>query len=67
MLQERASEESREAGSFRSLLGARTQEYIEEVLSPYFGSLMTFVKDAESRIERGQADSMKTQDSKNLT
>ncbi|XP_071821891.1 vacuolar protein sorting-associated protein 52 homolog [Apostichopus japonicus] len=62
VISERASEESREAGSFRSLLGARTQEYIEEVLSPYFGSLMTFVKDAESRIERGQADSMKTQD-----
>lgn len=62
--QERASEDSREASSFRDLLEARTQEYIEEVLSPYFGSLTTFVKDAESRIERGQADSMKQQDSK---
>ncbi|XP_041480934.1 vacuolar protein sorting-associated protein 52 homolog [Lytechinus variegatus] len=62
VITECTSEDSREAESFRQLLDARTQEFIEEVLAPHFGGMMSFVKDAENRIERGQADHLKTQE-----
>ena len=62
--QERTAEDSRESDSFRQLLEARTHEFVEEVLMPHFGAMMMFVKDAESRLERGQADMMKNQDRK---
>ncbi|XP_071948062.1 vacuolar protein sorting-associated protein 52 homolog [Antedon mediterranea] len=62
VITERTSEDSREGESFRKLLQERTQEFIEEVLSPYFGGMMTFVKEAESAVEKGQADQMKYQE-----
>ncbi|XP_030853264.1 vacuolar protein sorting-associated protein 52 homolog isoform X2 [Strongylocentrotus purpuratus] len=62
VITECTSEDSREAESFRQLLDARTQEFIEEVLAPHFGGMMSFVKDAENRIERGQADHLKSQE-----
>lgn len=42
--------------TFKSLLTSRTEEYIDEVLAPYFGGIMAFVKEAEMRIEQGSAD-----------
>ncbi len=57
--QERTAEDSRESESFRQLLEARTGEFIEEVLAPHFGGMMNFVKEAEGKLERGQADQMK--------
>ncbi|XP_033643101.1 vacuolar protein sorting-associated protein 52 homolog [Asterias rubens] len=62
VINERTAEDSRESDSFRQLLEARTHEFVEEVLMPHFGAMMMFVKDAESRLERGQADMMKNQD-----
>ncbi|XP_071501789.1 vacuolar protein sorting-associated protein 52 homolog [Diadema antillarum] len=62
VITECTSEDSREADSFRQLLEARTGEFIEEVLAPHFGGMMSFVKDAENRIERGQADQLKNQE-----
>jgi len=56
VLSERVSEESKESESFKSLLHARTQEFVEEVLSPYFGGMIGFVKDMEPLLERGQKD-----------
>lgn len=41
--------------TFKSLLTSRTEEYIEEVLAPYFGGIMAFVKEAESRLENNSA------------
>lgn len=41
--------------TFKSLLSSRTGEYIDEVLSPYFGGIMAFVKEAETRLEQGSA------------
>ena len=40
------------------MLSARTQEYIEEILSPHFGGMMSFVKEVEAVLERGQAESL---------
>ena len=63
ILQERATDDSKESESFKELLTARTQEFIEEILSPHFGGMITFVKEAESMMERGAADSLKSQES----
>lgn len=35
------------------------QEFIEELLSPPFGGLVAFVKEAEALIERGQAERLR--------
>ena len=47
------SEESKESESFKTLLHARIQEFVEEVLSPYFGGMVAFVKDTEMLLEKG--------------
>lgn len=59
VLSERTSEESSESESFKNLMQARTQEFIEEVLSPYFGGILSFVKENEPLFERGQKDRVK--------
>lgn len=41
--------------TFKSLLTSRTEEYIDEVLAPYFGGIMAFVKEAELRLEQNNA------------
>ncbi|XP_035210721.1 vacuolar protein sorting-associated protein 52 homolog isoform X2 [Stegodyphus dumicola] len=61
---ERTKEDSRESESFKDLLNARILEYVEEVLSPYFGGMMTFVKDCEKYLERGQIDNLKNEAAK---
>ncbi|GFS98967.1 vacuolar protein sorting-associated protein 52 homolog [Trichonephila clavipes] len=61
VLLERTKEDSRESESFKDLLNARILEYVEEILSPYFGGMMTFVKDCEKYLERGQMDNLKTE------
>ncbi|KAG8199048.1 hypothetical protein JTE90_021061 [Oedothorax gibbosus] len=64
VLLERTKEDSRESESFKDLLNARILEYVEEVLSPYFGGMMTFVKDCEKYLERGQTENLKTESAK---
>ncbi|XP_065919051.1 vacuolar protein sorting-associated protein 52 homolog isoform X2 [Dysidea avara] len=54
VLAEHTSEGSKEVVSFQGLLNARTQEYIEEVLAPFFGGMISFVKDNEGYLERGE-------------
>lgn len=57
--QERTAEESKESESFKELLTARTQEFIEEVLSPHFGGMISFVKDCENTIERAGVEALR--------
>ena len=45
-------------------MSARTHEYIEEVLQPHFGGMITFIKDCEVAVERGNVDYLKVQESK---
>ncbi|XP_065185383.1 vacuolar protein sorting-associated protein 52 homolog [Sycon ciliatum] len=59
VLTERTSDDSKESESFQQLLNARTGEFVEEALAPGFGGLMTFVKDTEPLVERGQAGRVK--------
>ncbi|XP_046548966.1 vacuolar protein sorting-associated protein 52 homolog isoform X4 [Haliotis rubra] len=62
VLMERTAEDSKETESFKELLQARTQEYIEEILAPHFGGMITFVKDCEVILERGQAEQLKQEE-----
>lgn len=58
VLAERTSEESKETESFKQLLRARTDELIEEVLSPHFGGIIRFVKEVEPLMEQGSRESV---------
>ncbi|KAJ3609052.1 hypothetical protein NHX12_023579 [Muraenolepis orangiensis] len=59
VLMERAADDSKEVEGFQQLLLARTQEFIEELLSTPFGGMISFVKEAEGLMERGQLDLLK--------
>jgi hypothetical protein len=47
-------QEPKESDRFRTALSSRTTEYAEEILSPHFGGLIQFVKEAEHLIQAGQ-------------
>ncbi|KAK1338545.1 hypothetical protein QTO34_001662 [Cnephaeus nilssonii] len=64
VLMERAADDSKEVEGFQQLLNARTQEFIEELLSPPFGGLVAFVKEAEALIERGQAERLRGEEAR---
>ncbi|XP_033219439.1 vacuolar protein sorting-associated protein 52 homolog isoform X2 [Belonocnema kinseyi] len=66
VLMERTRDNSKEAESFREQLNARSSEYVEEVLSPHFGSIMQLVKESEASIEKGQTEDGKRQEGKAL-
>lgn len=38
------------------------QEFIEEILSPPFGGMIAFVKEAEALMEKGQLDRLKNEE-----
>lgn len=59
VLMERAADDSKEVEGFQQLLLARTQEFIEEILSAPFGGMIAFVKEAEALMEKGQLDRLK--------
>ncbi|XP_070995309.1 vacuolar protein sorting-associated protein 52 homolog [Oncorhynchus clarkii lewisi] len=59
VLMERAADDSKEVEGFQLLLQARSQEFIEEILSSPFGGMIAFVKASEALIEKGQLDRLK--------
>ncbi|XP_029040992.1 vacuolar protein sorting-associated protein 52 homolog [Osmia bicornis bicornis] len=63
---ERTRDNSKEAESFRDQLNARSSEYVEEILSPYFGGIIQLVKESEALTEKDQADDLKRQEGKAL-
>ncbi|XP_037119772.1 vacuolar protein sorting-associated protein 52 homolog isoform X1 [Syngnathus acus] len=60
VLTERAADDSKEVEGFQQLLLARTQEFIEEILSAPFGGMISFVKEAEALMEKGQLERLKS-------
>ncbi|XP_053190620.1 vacuolar protein sorting-associated protein 52 homolog [Scomber japonicus] len=64
VLTERAADDSKEVEGFQQLLLARTQEFIEEILSPPFGGMIAFVKEAEALLEKGQLDRLKNEEAR---
>lgn len=47
ILQERTRDNTKEAEAFREQLSARSNEYVEEILSPQIGGIIHFIKDCE--------------------
>lgn len=66
VLMERTRDNSKEAESFRDQLNARSSEYVEEILSPYFGGIIQLVKESEALTEKDQTDDLKRQEGKAL-
>lgn len=60
---ERIKEESRESQALKELLSNRINDYVEEVLMPYFGNLICFVKECEILIEKDNINSLKSYES----
>ncbi|CAF90117.1 unnamed protein product [Tetraodon nigroviridis] len=63
-LTERAADDSKEVEGFQQLLLARTQEFIEEILSPPFGGMIAFVKEAEALMEKGQLERLRSEEAR---
>lgn len=53
VMQSRTSEISKEMGAVQDLLNKRINEFVDEILSPYFGGMISFVKDIEKKLETG--------------
>lgn len=43
------------------------QEFIEEILAPPFGGMVTFVKESEALMEKGQLDKLKNDEGKDVS
>ena len=65
-LQERTKDNSKESETFREHLAVRTAEYVEEMLSPHFGGLMQFVRDAEAMVERGDSEALRREERESM-
>ncbi|XP_061752738.1 vacuolar protein sorting-associated protein 52 homolog isoform X1 [Nerophis ophidion] len=64
VLMERAADDSKEVEGFQQLLLARTQEFIEEILSAPFGGMISFVKEAEALMETGHLERLKNEEAR---
>ncbi|KAL0962345.1 hypothetical protein UPYG_G00338890 [Umbra pygmaea] len=64
VLMERAADDSKEVEGFQQLLQARSQEFIEEILSSPFGGMIAFVKESEALMEKGQLDRLKNDEAR---
>jgi hypothetical protein len=63
ILKERNKEESRESQGLKELINIRINDYVEEVLMPYFANLICFVKECEIIIEKDNLSLLKTYES----
>lgn len=61
---ERTTDNCKESESFKELLSARSQEFIEEILQNHFGGLIAFVKECEGALDQGNAERMKSEERK---
>lgn len=62
ILQERIRNNSKEVDTFRSIVDARSVEYVDEILSPHFGGVIQYVKEGETLLERDMLDELKKQE-----
>ncbi|MCL4130164.1 UNVERIFIED_CONTAM: hypothetical protein GTU68_007377 [Idotea baltica] len=64
VLSEKTREDSRECERLKELLSHRTSEYIEEVLAPYFGGVLTLVREVEHLIQTNTSTNLKSYEHK---
>ncbi|KAG9510079.1 Vacuolar protein sorting-associated protein 52-like protein [Fragariocoptes setiger] len=58
---------SKDIEDIKLLISKRTQEIVEELLYPHFGSIICFVKDSEVYLERNDQESLKRNEPKVTT
>lgn len=59
VLLERKKEDSTEAELMRDQLNKKISDFVEEMLYPHFGAMISFVKECESLIERQDTETLK--------
>ncbi|CAL4179189.1 unnamed protein product, partial [Meganyctiphanes norvegica] len=64
ILSEKTREDSRECERLKELLAGRTSEYIEEVLAPHFGGMLTFVRETDHLIANNNIQALKEYEKK---
>lgn len=64
ILSEKTREDSRECERLKELLAVRTSEYIEEVLAPHFGGMLTFVRETDHLIANNNIQALKDYEKK---
>lgn len=67
VLMERTKEESKESENIKQQLNRRIHDFVEELIYPYFGTMMTFVKDCEVYLERDDMKSLEAEEKKVTT
>ena len=66
VLMEKAKEESKETENIKQQINKRVHDFVEELLYPFFGSMISFVKDCESYLEKNNQDALKKEEAKIL-
>ncbi|XP_044752013.1 vacuolar protein sorting-associated protein 52 homolog [Coccinella septempunctata] len=61
---EHTRDNSKEVETFKQRLSAKSGEYVEEILSPYFGSMIEHVREAEGFLHKGKVDQYKALESR---
>ena len=64
VLMERMKEDSKESENLKQQLNKRIHDFVEELLYPYFGPMMSFVKDCEVYLEREDVKSLEKEEKK---
>lgn len=64
IITERIRNNCKEVDTFRTLLDAKSVEYVEEILSPHFGGIIQYVKEGELLIEQNHLDELKKQENR---
>jgi hypothetical protein len=66
VMQEHMQEDSRDTESVKGILAQRINDFVEQLLSPYFGPMIEFIKHSEVSVDRGQPENVKFDESKQL-
>ncbi|XP_055356610.1 vacuolar protein sorting-associated protein 52 homolog [Paramacrobiotus metropolitanus] len=64
VMQEHLQADTKETDNVKVILGQRINDFVEELLSPYFGAMIEFIKHSEAAVERGQPDAIKADEKK---
>jgi len=66
VLLEKAKEESKETEKIKQQINKRVHDFVEELLYPFFGSMISFVKDCEAYLDRNDQDALMKEENKIL-
>jgi len=59
---ERTKDDTKESDSFREQLRARSEEFVEQILQAHFGYLISWIKEAERKLENGDMDGLRAEE-----